>query len=128
MPGGPSARGTPKPGHYARWMTSPPGVRFGAIGDMLLTAHLVAPHDLPDHLARYAAQAGFGDAELYLADLQQKVLVPFLPKGQPDRDHQASVLGIDSTLAGRVYQSLEPLGQDDGHGAIRTWVPVLHGV
>jgi serine phosphatase RsbU (regulator of sigma subunit) len=100
----------------------------GAIGDMLLTSHLLSPHALPGHLARYAAEAGFDNAELYLADLQQKVLVPFLDGGQPDADHQASVLGIDSTLAGRVFQSLQPLGQDDGHGAIRTWVPVLNGM
>src|SRR4051795_3312490 len=109
-------------------MTASPVGKVGPIGKMLLTSHLLAPHDLPGHLAHYAAEAGFGEAELYLADLQQKVLVPFLSKGQPDADHQASVLGIDSTLAGRVSQSLELLGQDDGHGAIRTWVPVLNGM
>src|SRR3954463_10722431 len=109
-------------------MTASPVGKVGPIGKMLLTSHLLAPHDLPGHLAHYAAEAGFANAELYLADLQQKVLVPFLEAGQPDADHQASVLGIDSTLAGRVFQSLEPLGQDDGHGAVRTWVPVLHGM
>src|SRR3954454_8645391 len=109
-------------------MTASPVGKVGPIGKMLLTSHLLAPHDLPGHLAHYAAEAGFANAELYLADLQQKVLVPFLEAGQPDADHQASVLGIDSTLAGRVFQSLQPLGQDDGHGAVRTWVPVINGM
>jgi serine phosphatase RsbU (regulator of sigma subunit) len=95
---------------------------------MLLTAHLVAPHDLPEHIATHAAAMGFLNAELYLADLQQQVLVPFLAGGQPDDDHATSVLGIDTTLAGRVFQSLETLGQDDGKGGVRTWVPVLNGL
>ncbi len=96
--------------------------------DLVLGAHLMGPHELPDHVATHAARLGFGDAVLYLADLEGRVLLPFLPGGQPDIDHRHTALGIDSTLAGRVFQQLEPLGQADGEGHVRTWVPVLRGV
>lgn len=94
---------------------------------MMRESHLLPPYELPGYLERHAAELGFDDAMLYLTDLQQRLLVPCLPPGGPDLGAHPSVLGVDSTLAGRAFQHLEPLSHDDGTGRLRVWLPVLDG-
>ena len=49
-----------------------------AVDELLSDAHFAAAHHLPDLVARHAATMGVTDAVMYLADLQQQLLVPFL--------------------------------------------------
>ena len=102
-----------------------------AIDATLHGAHKSGGHDLPDLLTRHAAALGCQDALSYLTDLQQRVLVPFLP---PRRNHaeRPAVLGVDSTVAGRAFQLVQLQTQDVGgegetQGRTRVWFPILDG-
>jgi serine phosphatase RsbU (regulator of sigma subunit) len=89
-------------------------------------SHLVATQDIPAYVSEHAAALGFPGALVYLVDLQQQVLVPFPPSGVRAGE-QPSVLSVDSTLAGRAYQQVEILLQDNGPGPARVWMPLLDG-
>ncbi|GAA2727528.1 PP2C family protein-serine/threonine phosphatase [Cellulomonas aerilata] len=95
---------------------------------LLNAAHLAAPHELPALIADHAHRLGARDAVVYLADLQQTVLVPF-HGSSAQTEHQHEALPVDSSLAGRCYQTVEVLLQRLGHGAAGAmmWIPVLDG-
>jgi len=63
----------------------------------------------------------------YLVDLQQQVLVPFLSQDGPGEGSQLTPLDVDSTLAGRAYQTFEVQIQDVGIEGARVWLPLLVG-
>jgi len=97
--------------------------------DSLLNAsHLAAPHELPGLIAAHAVKLGARDAVVYLVDLQQTVLVPFHGSAT-QTEHQHEALSVDSTLAGRCFQTTEVLIQRLGHDAagVMVWIPVLNG-
>jgi len=98
-----------------------------AADELLIESHLCAPHQLPGLLARHGEQLGVSGAVVYLADLQQDVLVPFLGSQGPALDAMAVALGVDATLAGRAYQQVEVLTQDLPGGRARVWLPLLDG-
>lgn len=100
---------------------------LAAVAGFMRGAHLLAPHDLPQHVARYGQVLGFEDTVVYLADLQQQVLVPFLPPEARSVTENASILAVDTTLAGRVFQHLEPASQAAEAGRSRVWTSVLDG-
>jgi serine phosphatase RsbU (regulator of sigma subunit) len=102
-----------------------------AMDDLLRRAHRAGGHHLPDLLSQHAEALGCHDALVYLADLQQRVLVPFLPPHLRYEDHHTA-LGVDSTVAGRAFQLLQiqtqDLGEEAGHhGRTRVWLPLLNG-
>jgi serine phosphatase RsbU (regulator of sigma subunit) len=95
---------------------------------LMRESHLLAPHDIPDLIARHAPAVGLRDPMIYLADLQQQVLVPFpseLPA--PEDTRQPAVLGVESTLAGRAYQHVDVIAQDLDTSDLRIWIPLLNG-
>ena len=112
---------------------------WAVFSSLMTDSHFLGVHDLPDHVARHAADLGLADAHLYLADLQQQKLVPFLPSGRPGASAHATALNVDSTLAGRAYQlvvTLTASGDAAGHGSVdagrgqgrmQVWVPLLNG-
>jgi serine/threonine protein phosphatase PrpC len=93
-------------------------------------AHVASPDELPGLVADAVAVFGGHDAVVYLADLQQRVLVPFLPA---DNHHHAEFpqeLGVTSTIAGRAFQQMQQLTQSaPGRNAedTRLWLPLLDG-
>jgi serine phosphatase RsbU (regulator of sigma subunit) len=101
----------------------------GALAGLLNAAHLTAPHELPALVAEHAAMMGVRDAAIYLADLQQSQLVPFLGPEGPGPSQRLDPLSVDSTLAGRAYQHLDVLvqGADLAGDSIKVWVPLLDG-
>jgi serine phosphatase RsbU (regulator of sigma subunit) len=101
----------------------------GVLADLLRAAHLAAPHQLPGLIAEQAAALGAHDALIYLADLQQSQLIPFLGPEGPRPAQQVDPLPVDSSLAGRAYQYLEVLVQsaDAAGDATKVWVPLLDG-
>jgi serine phosphatase RsbU (regulator of sigma subunit) len=106
----------------------PTGIdRASQFARLIRESHLLPPHDLPKLVGEHAEAMGFHDATLYLVDLQQQVLVPFLPHDGPGAGAAPSSLGVDSTVAGRAFQQVETASQDDGSGRVRVWVPVLDG-
>ena len=98
-----------------------------AVGDLLDEAHLLAAHQLPALLARHAQRFGLGAAVVYLADLQQDALIPFLGSEGPAVGELVAPLAVDATLAGRAYQHVEVLTQDLPGGGLRVWLPLLDG-
>ena len=110
------------------------------LGSLVAAARTAAPHELGALVLSHAQAAGLRDARLYLADLQQVLLIP-LPcgTGSEDADGDVGNLAIDSTLAGRAFQHGEvldqelptngiPIADDAADGSVRRlWVPVLSG-
>ncbi|HST67569.1 MAG TPA: PP2C family protein-serine/threonine phosphatase [Mycobacteriales bacterium] len=92
----------------------------------LREAHLTAPHEVADMVARHAGALGLTDTVAYLVDLQQTVLTPLVGVAGPGPDRQLDPLAVDSTLAGRSFQFVEVLTQATT-GGLRAWLPLLDG-
>lgn len=85
----------------------------------LASTHL-HPDDLPALVAGEAATLGSRATTVYLVDMEQRVLRPFLPPGAPPVEE----LGVDGTLAGRAYRTERPVAQVDDDGTT-VWLPLL---
>lgn len=95
--------------------------------DLLLRGTATAAqHELPQRVAEAADLLGAHDALMYLADLQQTTLVPFLAEGAGVAVI-AEKLRIDGTVAGRAFQNVEVLTQDLGNDMVRVWLPLSNG-
>ena len=57
-----------------------------ALGQMLRSARLAGDYDLPSLFGEYAVALGVAPVLVYLADLQQRVLIPFSGARGPARD------------------------------------------
>ncbi len=104
--------------------------------ELLRQSHLLRPTEVSGALARIARPLGVSQAQVYLADLQQRRLTPF-PAAE---GRSARVLAIDSTLAGRAYQTISiqlaapraPGTADadadaDAGDAYQVWIPLVDG-
>jgi serine/threonine protein phosphatase PrpC len=94
-------------------------------------SHVAGPDELPSMVADAAALFDGQDTTIYVADLQQRVLVPFQTAGQRRHDEFPHVLGIDATVAGRAFQQMQRLTQaastrSDGD-RVRVWQPLIDG-
>jgi len=100
-----------------------------AISQLLRDSHLAADFDLPALFDDHATALGVRDAVVYLADLQQRVLVPFTPPGGHRRGDNLEPLSVDSTLAGRAFQRVQVLLQplETSVPEVRVWLPMLDG-
>ncbi len=99
------------------------------LGDLLAAAQLAGPHRLPELLAQTAATLGFANPVVYLADLQQLVLAPFVGSAGPALGHHLEPLRIDSTVAGKAFQRQQvavsaPVVAGDG---LQLLLPVSNG-
>lgn len=90
-------------------------------------AVLAAPYELAALFDRCARGLGARGAVAYLADLQQQMLVPFVPRRGPGDDAQLTELSVDATLAGRAFQNFDLHTQDAGVEGTRVWLPLLLG-
>jgi Stage II sporulation protein E (SpoIIE) len=98
----------------------------GVLSTLLLGSHLMAPGTLVDQVAEAARPIGVTTARIYLADLQQHRLRP-MPDGS---GHDAAPLAIDSTPAGRAFQTIEmqEAGVGTPGGGRCLWIPLVEGV
>jgi serine phosphatase RsbU (regulator of sigma subunit) len=92
------------------------------IAGLLRQSHLMPPDAVPAALAEAARPLGVTGAEVYLADLQQRQLVPLAAEDSP----RQGALRIDSTLAGRAYQTLAIQSVRAGAGH-QLWIPLVDG-
>ncbi len=100
------------------------------VAELLSRSHLMPPAEVGTALTQAALPLGVSAARVYLADLQQWELAP-LPAGE-GQDADAPPLAIESTLAGRAYQtvtiqSVPILGADDAAGNFQVWIPLVDG-
>jgi hypothetical protein len=99
--------------------------------ELLRRSHLMRPADVCDALVEVARPLGVSAARVYLADLQQTRLA-LVPAGEC---READVLAINSTPAGRAFQTLTvqlaPGTEGDGAGpggrARQAWIPLVAG-
>jgi serine phosphatase RsbU (regulator of sigma subunit) len=89
---------------------------------LLRQSHLMPPGAVAAALVEAARPLGVTGAEVYLADLQQRQLVPLAAE---DSQGQGA-LRIDSTLAGRAYQTLTIQSVRAGAGH-QLWIPLVDG-
>jgi serine/threonine protein phosphatase PrpC len=96
------------------------------LADVLARSHLMAPDALTDVLMERAGPLGVEFLRIYLADPQQRHLHP-LPAG---RTPPPSSLAVDSTLAGRAFQTItihHAANGEEPTGSYRLWVPLMDG-
>jgi hypothetical protein len=102
------------------------GVAGRVLADLLAQAHLMAPGALAGVLAERARPLGVRGVRIYLADLQQRHLHPL-----PDNAAQSpAALSIDSTLAGRAFQTVTIHRASTGAaggGLVQLWMPLIDG-
>jgi hypothetical protein len=94
--------------------------------ELLRRSHVMRPADLTGALTQAARPLGVSAAQIFLADLQQRRLAP-LPDGA---GRSADTLPVDSTLAGRAYQTLTIMSAPvrDGTGEnYQVWIPLVDG-
>jgi serine phosphatase RsbU (regulator of sigma subunit) len=94
--------------------------------DLLARSHFLAPEQVADALVDAAGPLGVRTARIYLADLQQLYLRA-LPGGS---GQSPEILGIDSTAAGRSYQTIRIQRDDPAGGSddpYQIWLPLLDG-
>ena len=95
-----------------------------ALHELLAGAHLLEPEALPDLVLRASALLGAVDAAVYLVDYEQLNLSPIPATGSKPRDLQS----VDGSVAGRVFQRVEPHDLAAPPDERRIWLPLLDGV
>ena len=90
------------------------------LGRLLDESHELTPREIGPLLERELGALGFADVGIFLADHEQRKLVPIAPWS--DREPHR----IDSTLPGRVYQAAR--SAKVGATPERLWVPIRDGV
>jgi hypothetical protein len=83
-----------------------------ALDALLQESHLAGGHDIPNLVAAHVPGPAH-DAVIYLTDLQQRTLIPFLPARPSQSEHHVP-LGVDSTVAGRAFQLVHLQTQEIG--------------
>ncbi len=95
-----------------------------ALDALARAAELAAPHELADLFDSCARLLGADDALVYVTDLQQRVLQPLLGPDASPEQLALPVLSVDSTLAGRAYQTVQVQTQVEPEGGTRLWLPL----
>ena len=117
------------PGHTAGDQPDPMSRAERVFDALLDAAHLAGPHEVPGLIAEHAVLLGAVDAVVYLVDLQQTLLVPFLGSaGRTELQHET--LSVESTVAGRAFRLTEVVRQPlagGKRGGTLVWLPVLDG-
>jgi hypothetical protein len=107
----------------AWWQTAPEQ----ALQTLADQAVLAAPYELARLIDDCARGMGARGATAYLTDMQQRMLVPFVPRTGAGNDTQLTELSVNATLAGRAFQTFELQTQDAGPDGTRVWLPLLLG-
>ncbi|HVE46021.1 MAG TPA: GAF domain-containing SpoIIE family protein phosphatase [Acidimicrobiales bacterium] len=103
-----------------------------ALTGLALASTSLRPDDIAAAVARHVCRLGFTDLRIYLADLEQRVLVHLPASGEP----ASEPLAVDGTVAGRAYRTERPVvsrgergdngseGGSEGEGVL-VWLPLL---
>lgn len=85
---------------------------------LITEAQTALPVELPALVDRCASALGLGTVLIYLADLQQRLLIPL--------DEALESLPVDRSSAGWAYRTISPRVADADDGLI-VWMPLLDG-
>jgi len=97
--------------------------RFEVLAGVLAGSHLIGEDAVVSLLAEHAAALGASAVALYLADYDQRHLVPV----PGPADGPSPALPIEGTVAGRCYRTLDIQEVGLGDSGRRVWVPLLDG-
>ncbi|WP_317447452.1 PP2C family protein-serine/threonine phosphatase [Streptomyces collinus] len=106
----------PDPTHASA--DSDPAVDENRLDQLITEAQTALPVELPALACRCAAALGLDSARIYLADLQQRLLVPI--------DEALDPLPVEGSSAGWAYRTVSPRVADAGDGLI-VWMPLVDG-
>ncbi|MGW5658776.1 PP2C family protein-serine/threonine phosphatase [Streptomyces sp. NPDC003758] len=87
--------------------------------ELIIEAQTALPVELPALANRCASALGLDTALIYLADLQQRLLIPL--------DEALKPLPVDRSSAGWAYRTVSPRVADADDGLI-VWMPLVDGV
>jgi hypothetical protein len=96
-------------------------------GRILAAAHRVAPDELAAMVATVADEAGLRRVRVWLADHEQRTLVPIRGVDGDDSSFGGGAIDIDSSLPGRVFLSSTAIDVASD-GRLTVWLPLLDGV
>lgn len=102
---------------------SPAAAATEVLGRLIDDAHLAAADQIADLVANHVAALAFSEPVLYLADYEQRMLMPLPGHHVPVREP----LLIEGTLGGRAFRSESVLEADVPDGGCRVWLPLLDG-
>lgn len=85
---------------------------------LITEAQTALPVELPALADRCAAALGLGTALIYLADLQQRLLIPL--------DEALVSLPVEGSTAGWAYRTISSRVADAGDGLV-VWIPLVDG-
>jgi hypothetical protein len=91
------------------------------LSQLLADSHQMRPDAIPEAAATAGALIGLSDVRLYVADVDQRMLVPFGHGGD------STPLTIDGTVAGRCYRRSEVVQTERSAGSTQVWFPLLDG-
>jgi hypothetical protein len=94
----------------------------GILVGLIRASTTLVPDDLPRVVSEQVERAGFKGSAILLADHEQRLLSP-LPGGSAD----VSAQEIDSSVAGRAFQTERPVSTSNADGGATIWLPVLDG-
>jgi serine phosphatase RsbU (regulator of sigma subunit) len=93
------------------------------LGRLIDEAHLAAADQVAGLVARHVKTMNADEAVLYLADYEQRLLVPL-----PGVDVSArEPLQVDATLGGRAFRDVAMFDVEAADGGRRLWLPLLDG-
>ncbi|WP_197085143.1 PP2C family protein-serine/threonine phosphatase [Saccharothrix sp. ST-888] len=88
------------------------------LAELIIEAQTALPFELPALANRCASALGLDSALIYLADLQQRLLIPL--------DEALEPLPVDRSPAGWAYRTVSSRVVDAGDGVI-VWMPLVDG-
>ncbi|WP_262380487.1 PP2C family protein-serine/threonine phosphatase [Nonomuraea sp. PA05] len=100
--------------------------RAAMFGALISASHTSTLEQIPALVAEQAARVGLHDVLIYLADLQQEVLSPLVPRPAPAGAAERGEICIEGTVAGRAFQHgrTMPASVRDPR---QWWVPLVDG-
>lgn len=109
-------------------MATPDEAALGrTLARLLARLRTTGPRDLPELVAEAARELGAAGAWIYLADLQQRHLVPLPDPSDDDGPHRhLAAEDVETTLAGRAYR-LQRTCTSAGPPPV-DWFPLVDGV
>ncbi|REE95929.1 PP2C family protein-serine/threonine phosphatase [Thermomonospora umbrina] len=97
---------------------------YRVLDDLMHEAEALGPHDLPELVGRAADRLGLQEVTIYLADVQQDVLIPLPDPQTPERP----VLQIDEGLAGWCYRTASIRIAEAESNGLMLWLPLADGI
>lgn len=95
-----------------------------ALDALMHRAGRSCPADLPDLASQAAAQMDLHELTIYLADVQQDVLIPLATRHDPEQP----TLPIDTSLPGSSFRTLSVRVKEAETSGLYVWLPMMDGI